>query len=142
MRASPQDIDSICRSLPEVELGISWGDRPTYKVPTGPKGRGFVLYRASGKTAIDPETGELFTDLLVISVPDEDAKAALVQDPESPFFTIDHFSGYNAVLVQESRLGELDRERLAEVLVDAWACKAPKKLVSAYFESRLPPERL
>lgn len=30
--ATPEDIDEICRSLPEVELGISWGDRPTYQV--------------------------------------------------------------------------------------------------------------
>ena len=136
MKATPEDVGLICGSLPEVELGISWGDRPTYKVPRGPKGKGFVLYRAPGKTAIDPVSGEMFSDLLVISVPDEDAKIALVQDPNSPFFTIDHFTGYNAVLVQESRLGELDREQLAEVLIEAWACKAPKPLVSEYFAAR------
>jgi hypothetical protein len=140
MKASPADIARICNSLPEVELGISWGDRPTYNVPRGPKGRGFVIYRAPGKTAIDPASGELFTDLLVISVPDDDAKSALVQDADSPFFTIDHFTGYNAVLVQESRLHELELDRLREVLVEAWACKAPKKLVSDYFERRFPPE--
>jgi hypothetical protein len=141
MKATPGDIALICGSLPEVELGISWGDRPTYKVPRGPKGKGFLIYRAPGKTAIDPASGEMFTDLLVISVPDEDAKIALVQDPNSPFFTIDHFSGYNAVLVQESRLGELDRERLAEVLIEAWACKAPKRLVSEYFAVARPIPR-
>lgn len=124
----------ICGSLPEVELGISWGDRPTYKVPRGEKGNGFVLYRTPGKTAVDPVSGEMYTDLLVISVANEDAKIALVQDPGLPFFTIDHFNGYNAVFVQESRLGELDREVLAEILVEAWACKAPKKLVTEYFE--------
>lgn len=133
MKASPGDIALICGSLPEVELGTSWGDRPTYKVPRGGKGKGFVIYRAPGKTAIDPATGEMFDDLLVISVPNEDSKAALVQDPASPFFTIDHFNGYNAVLVQESRLGELEREELAEVLIEAWACKAPKRLVNEYF---------
>jgi len=88
---------------------------------------------SSGKTALDPVTGEMFDDLLVISVPNEDSKASLVQDPDSPFFTIDHFNGYNAVLVQQSRLGELEREELAEVLIEAWACKAPKRLVSDYF---------
>jgi hypothetical protein len=136
MRATPNDVDEICLSLPDVELGISWGDRPTYKVPRGDKGRGFVLYRAPHKTAIDPATGELFTDLLVISVPSEDAKNALVQDPGTPFFTIDHFRGYNAVLVQQSRVGELERGRLEEVLIEAWASKAPKKLVAAYFAAR------
>jgi hypothetical protein len=136
MKATANDVDEICLSLPEVELGISWGDRPTYKVPRGHKGRGFVLHRAPHKTAIDPATGELFTDLLVISVPSEDAKNALVQDPGTPFFTIDHFRGYNAVLVQQSRLDELERDVLAEVLTEAWASKAPKKLVAGYFGAR------
>ena len=68
-------------------------------MPTGPKGRGFVNYRAPNKNATDPETGEMYDDLLVISVPDEGAKLALVEDPTTPFFTIDHFNGYNAVLV-------------------------------------------
>jgi hypothetical protein len=136
MKASPEDIPLICGSLPEVELGTSWGDRPTFKVPTGAKGKGFVLYRAPGRTAIDPVTGEMFDDLLVIAVPNEDAKAALVQNPHSPFFTVDHFNGYNAVLVQQSRLGELDREELAEILIEAWACKAPKRLVAEYFSER------
>lgn len=133
MKASPEDIDVICGSLPEVELGISWGDRPTYKVPRGVKGRGFVLYRAPHKTAIDPETGEMFTDLLVIVVPDSDTKAAMVQDSSSPFFTIDHFNGYNAVLVQQSRIGEIERDELVEILTEAWACRAPKRLVREYF---------
>ena len=136
MKATPADIALICESLPEVELGTSWGDRPTYKVPRGPKGKGFVLYRAPGKTAIDPISGEPYTDLLVISVADEDTKLALVQDESLPFFTIDHFTGYNAVLVQQSRLGEIERERLAEIVTEAWAAKAPAKLVAEYFGSR------
>jgi hypothetical protein len=136
MKASPEDIDVICSSLPEVELGTSWGDRPTYKVPRGGKGRGFVMYRAPHKTAIDPDTGEMFTDLLVIVVPDSDTKAAMVQDPASPFFTIDHFNGYNAVLVQQSRLGEIERDELVEILTEAWACRAPKRLVQEYFTAQ------
>lgn len=136
MKASPADIDSICLSLPEVELGISWGDRPTYKVPRGEKGKGFVLYRAPGKTAIDPVSGEMFTDLLVIHVADEATKLTLVQDPQSPFFTIDHFNGYNAVLVQQSRLGEIEREQLVEIITEAWATKAPVRLVREFFAKR------
>jgi hypothetical protein len=136
MRATPADVGAICAALPDTELGTSWGGRPTWKVPSGPKGKGFVIYRAPGNTAIDPASGEQFTDLLVISLPDEESKIVLVQDDSTPFFTIDHFSGYNAVLVQESRLGELDRDALAEVLTEAWACKAPKRLVKEYFASR------
>lgn len=131
--ATPDDIDEICAALPETELGISWGDRPTWKVPAGPKGKGFVLYRAPHPTAIDPETGEMYDDLVVIITPTEVEKMALVEDPDTPFFTIDHFRNFSAVLVQQSRLGEISRDELAEVITEAWAHRAPKKLVAAYF---------
>ena len=128
--ASADDIDEICMGLPEVEFGTSWGDRPTYKV----RGKGFVLYRAPHRTAVDPVTGEPFDDLLVIMTPTEVEKRALVEDDRLPFFTIDHFNGYNAVLVQLSRLGEIDREELVEIITEAWATKAPKPLARKYFE--------
>ncbi len=130
--ARPEDVDAICAELPETELGISWGDRPTWKVPRGPKGKGFLLYRAPHKTAVDPGTGETYDDLLVIMTATEVEKNALVEDPSTPFFTIPHFKGYSAVLVQQSRLGEMTREELAEIITDAWAAKAPKKLVQAH----------
>ena len=126
--ATPQDVDDICLGLPEVALGTSWGDNPTYKV----RGKGFLMHRPPGRTAIDPETGEWYTDLLVIQVPSENEKRALVEDEALPFFTIDHFNGYNAVLVQQSRLGEVSRDELAEIITDAWLTKAPKSLVKAY----------
>jgi hypothetical protein len=128
-RARPDDVDEICASLPETELGTSWGDRPTWKVPRGDKGRGFVLYRAPHKTAVDPGTGEMYDDLVVIVTPTEEEKQALVEDDATPFFTIDHFNGYNAVLVRQSRLGELSRQELVEVITEAWAARAPKRLV-------------
>lgn len=128
-KAVPEDVHEIAMSLPEVSEGITWGDRPTYLV----RKKGFLLRRMPHKTAIDPETGEMFLDLLVIMVPDAGIKQALVDDERLPFFTIDHFNGFNAVLVQESRLGELDRDELREIITDAWACKAPKTLVRKYF---------
>lgn len=131
--ATPTDVDDICASLPETELGTSWGDRPTWKVPRGDKGKGFVLYRAPHKTAVDPATGEMYDDLVVIVTPTEADKHALVEDDATPFFTIDHFRGYNAVLVQQSRLGELSHQELVEVITEAWAAKAPKKLVREHF---------
>ena len=127
-KATPDDVEEICRSLPESELGTSWGDVPTWKVPAGEKGKGFLLYRHPHKSAIDPDTGEMYHDLLVIITPTEVEKHALVADDTSPFFTIDHFRGYNAVLVQQSRLGELDRDDLAAIITDAWATRAPKRL--------------
>lgn len=127
--ARPEDVDEICAGLPETEFGTSWGDRPTWKVPRGDKGRGFVLYRAPHKSAVDPATGEMYDDLVVITTPTEVEKNALVEDPDTPFFTIDHFKGYSAVLVQQSRLGEIDRDELVEILTDAWAARAPRRLV-------------
>ena len=129
--ATPADVDEICRSLPEVELGISWGDRPTYKV----RGKGFLLHRAPHKTAVDPATGELYDDLLVIRTASAAEKEPLASDARLPFFTVDHFNGYNAVLVQQSRLGELDVDELKEIITDAWASRAPKPLVREYFAS-------
>lgn len=127
--AHPDDpnptVHEICMALPEVELGTSWGDRPTYKV----RGKGFLLHRAPHKTAVDPATGEPYDDLLVIMTVDAAQKQALVDDERLPFFTIDHFTGFNAVLVQQSRLDEVERDELAEIITDAWAAKAPKALV-------------
>lgn len=130
--ATAADVDEIADSLPETELGISWGDRPTWKVPRGGKGKGFLLYRAPRKDAIDPASGEQYDDLIVIMTADDADKQALVDDPDTPFFTIDHFRNFNAVLVQASRLGEISRTELAEVITEAWLRMAPKRLVKAY----------
>ena len=130
--ATPEDVDAICAALPETWFGTSWGDVPTWLVPhrrdRGSGGRGFVLYRKPHKTAVDPATGEMYDDLLVIRTPTEADKLGLVA-ADGPFFTIDHFNGYNAVLVQESRLGEISVEELREVIEDAWRAVAPKRLV-------------
>jgi hypothetical protein len=126
-KARAADVHAICSALPEVELGTSWGDRPTYLVRQKPKPRGFVLARAPRHDAVDPTTGEEFCDLLVIRTANADDKAALVE-AGGPFFTIDHFRNYNAVLLQQSRIGELDVEELREVLTDAWLAVAPRSL--------------
>ncbi|WP_122817316.1 MmcQ/YjbR family DNA-binding protein [Nocardioides pantholopis] len=125
--ARPEDVDEICRSLPEVELGTSWGDVPTYLV----RGRGFVLFRKPDHHALDPATGAPYDDLLVIVTAGPGETRALLADQRLPFFTIEHFerTRSNAVLVSQSRLGEIDRDELAEVITEAWAARAPKRLV-------------
>ena len=138
--AAPDDVDTICAALPETWFGTSWGDVPTWLVPHRvrdgeKKGRGFVLYRRPHKTAVDPATGEMYDDLLVIRTANDDDKRALVE-ADGPFFTIPHFNGYNAVLVQLSRLGEISRDELAEVITDAWCACAPKSLVKTYLSDR------
>jgi hypothetical protein len=138
-RATVADIDEICRSLPEVELGTSWGDRPTYLVRQKPKPRGFVLEREQRHDAVDPATGEEYDDLLVIRTANPEDKAALVES-DGPFFTIDHFRSYNAVLLQRSRVGELQVDELREVLTDAWLAVAPKSLGKRFLAGTLPAE--
>lgn len=139
--AEPSDVESICRSLPDTELGTSWGDRPTWKVPSGGKGKGFLLYRNPRKDAVDPDTGEQYDDLIVIMTADAADKQALVDDPRTPFFTIDHFNNFNAVLVQESRLGELTRDELAEVITEAWLRMAPKRLAKTFLAEKVEASR-
>lgn len=134
--ATPADVDEICAALPETWFGTSWGDVPTWLVPhRADKGRGFLLYRKPHRSAIDPQTGEPYDDLIVIRTANDDDKQALVQ-ADGPFFTIPHFKGYHAVLLQRSRIGELSRAELAEVIADAWRACAPKSLVRAHLGSR------
>ena len=134
--ATEDDVREICLSLPETELGETWGDVPTYVVNQRTKPRGFVLYRKPHKTAIDPSTGQEYDDLLVIRTRNAADKAALVE-ADGPFFTIDHFRSFNAVLVQLSRLGELDVEELREVITDAWLAVAPRSLAKKFLAGEL-----
>ncbi|MCW2857673.1 MAG: hypothetical protein JWR52_3288 [Marmoricola sp.] len=135
--ATPGDVDAICGSLPQTWFGTSWGDVPTWLVPHRvrdgvDKGRGFVLYRKPHRSAVDGD-GREYEDLLVIRTANDDDKQALVA-ADGPFFTIPHFSGYNAVLVQLSRLGEISYDELAEVITEAWCACAPKRLVKTHLE--------
>jgi hypothetical protein len=57
------------------------------------------------------------------------AKEALLQDDTGVFFTTPHFDGYPIVLVELDRIEPGD---LREVIVEAWLCRAPKKLADAY----------
>ena len=133
--AGPAELHAICRSLPETELGVTWGDVPTYVVPRGPKGRGFVLFRHPRKDAIDPATGEPYEDLVVLRCGTPDDREALLADERLPFFTIDHFrnTDFLAVLVQQSRLHEIDKDELRELVTDAWLAVAPKRLARQHF---------
>lgn len=133
-KARAEDVDRIAGSLPGTELGTSWGDRPTWKVG----GKGFLLYRAPHHTAIDPATGEPFEDLLVVHMPDAESKTALVQG-DGPFFDIEHFRRHNGVLVQLSRLGEISRDELTEIITEAWAFRAPPAVVREHFGEEPDP---
>ena len=77
--------------------------------------------------AVDPETGQKYPDVIVFWVESEADKLALVQDPESPFFTTAHFDGHLSVLIRAARLGELGVAELREVIQDAWLSRASKR---------------
>ena len=89
-------------------------------------------FATAGPDAFDPETGERYDDVIVIWVESDDDKAALVQDPRSPFFTTDHFNGHRSVLVRASRLAEMSRQELAELIKDAWLARASKRRGAAW----------
>jgi hypothetical protein len=59
------------------------------------------------------------------------AREALIQNDPDVFFTIPHFEGYPAVLVL---LEKISIEDLEEVIVEAWLCRAPKRLAKEYLE--------
>lgn len=131
-RARPGDIREIAVSLPEVS--VAEGDRPAYRV----RDRTFVLHREPRKDAVDPETGDRLTDVVMFVVPSPQDKDALVGDPSTPFFTTAHFDGYNAVLLRLEHVARLTRDELAEVITDAWLARAPKRLAASWLaEHRL-----
>jgi hypothetical protein len=90
-------------------------------------GKSFVFFRNPRPDARDPQTGEMYPDVVVIWVGSEDDKYALVQDPDSPFFTTGHFNGHMSVLVRASQLDRIDVDELAELIQDAWLSRASKR---------------
>jgi hypothetical protein len=74
--------------------------------------------------------------ILAVCVADLGEKeASLAANPEA-FFTITHFDGYAAVLIQLDRVG---KKALREALVDGWLCCAPGALVEKYLASTRKP---
>lgn len=117
------DVHDIAANMPHVTVEHGSEGNAVYQVG----GKSFVFFRTARPDAVDPVTGERYDDVIVIWVESEEDKAALVQDPRSPFFTTDHFNGHRSVLVRASRLGEVTREELAELIQDAWLSRASKR---------------
>lgn len=68
-------------------------------------------------------------DILGVRVPDLGAKEAILRDNDGAIFTIPHFDGYPAVLVE---MDKVDVGELEELIVEAWLSRAPAKLVKAF----------
>ncbi|RBY81856.1 hypothetical protein DQ240_20110 [Blastococcus sp. TF02A-26] len=106
--------------MPHVTVVRGGAGNPVYQVG----GKSFVFFRTPRPDAVDPETGERLPDVIVFWVESEADKEALVQDRSTPFFTTPHFDGHPSVLVRASRLGEITRQELAELVQDAWLARA------------------
>jgi hypothetical protein len=129
-RARVADVHELAGSMPGARRAE--GGKVVYQV----RGKSFVFFRNPRPDAVDPETGERYDDVIVFWVGSDAEKQALVADPDTPFFTTPHFNGHPSVLLRGCRIGELDRDELAEVVYDAWLARAPKRLAAAWLDER------
>jgi hypothetical protein len=130
--ATWDEVREIALALPETNERPSHGNA-FWRV----KDKGFVWerpLRESDRKALGDAAPE--GPILGVRVEHLGAKEALLQDDSGLYFTIPHFDGYAAVLVRLDRIG---LEELREIIVEAWLCRAPRKLADAYLESGLDP---
>lgn len=128
--ATGADLHAFAAGLPHTEVMRGPSGNPVYQVGR----RSFVYFRTPRPDATDPGTGERYRDVVILWVPGEAEKQALVQDPATPFFTTPHFDGHPSVLLRVSRVGELTRAELAEVVEDAWLSRASARRARQYLD--------
>ena len=121
--ATWDDVARVCLALPGTTESTTYGAR-SWKVA----GKLFVWERPLRRRDLE-ELGDAAPAGRVLGarVPDEGAKRALVAEEPDVYFTTAHFDGYPAVL---ARLDALGQEALTELAGEAWACRAPRKLVA------------
>ena len=124
--ATWDDVAAVCRELPGTSELRSASGRRRWQV----RGKTFLRERPLHRKDLD-EMGDAAPTgpVLVAAVADEGVKAALLADEPERYFTTSHFDGWAAVLV---RLDRLDLAALRELAVEAWAARAPRRLVAAY----------
>jgi len=129
-------IDEIARmalALPDVTEGERHGHR-TWNVAS----RTFAWERQFSKADIrrlgdaTPPDGPI----LAVRVADLGEKEAALAEQSKAFFTIPHFDGYAAVLIQ---LKVVTKRALREAMVDAWLATAPPRLADEYMKKAGAP---
>jgi len=133
--ATAEDVHNAARAMPHVTIGRGGRGNAVYQVG----GKSFVYFRTPRPDAVDPGTGERYDDVIIIWVASEHDKRALIADPGSPFFTTSHFDGHPSVLVRASRLGEVDRDEIVELVQEAWLSRASRRRANTWLaEHDLP----
>ena len=131
-RATVADLHALAGSMPGATVESGSKGNEVYQVSR----RSYVYFRTPRPDAVDPETGERYDDVVVLWVGSEMDKAALVGDESTPYFTTPHFDGHLSVLLRASRIGELSRDELAEMVYDAWLSRASKTAARRWLAER------
>ena len=128
--ATLDDVSQIALGLPEVTEEVSRGTR-SWAVA----GKTFAWERAYSKADLkrfgDAEPPR--EPILAVRVDDLIEKEAVLAAGTKGVFTIPHFDGYAAVLIE---LRNVTERALREALVDGWLACAPRQLADRYAATR------
>lgn len=124
--ATLQALDRILGQLPEVTEGERHG-HTTWSV----RGKGIAWLRPFSKADIKRfgESTPPAEPILAINTQDLHEKEGVLAAGIPGVFTIPHFDGYPAVLVE---LDVIDEADLRDLIVDAWLAVAPPDLVERF----------
>lgn len=124
------EFAAMAMAFPGVTEGTRWGNR-TWSVGK----QTFAWERPFSKADVKRFGAEPVPagPIAALRVEDLGEKEAVLAEGRPGFFTIPHFDGYPAVLVQLSVVG---KRQFRESLEDAWLCSAPETLVEQYLSRR------